>query len=444
MKKAIVVSTVVGAMAANHAYAFGINDLIGIGFRVGAELAGAAVSKAVDSVKESMRDPEAEARAKAEEERKLAEAFQKQVEQIEAERNLRPIDRERLILKLRRQQQWAQQVQAMAEAAEARQKAERDKIFTTSGFLGVVADAAMSSPSAVVAQAKLMTENPAWRAQQRVNNEIIFAQANAQVAAGIPQAKAKVALAQADVLQQTGIPQATMEAAVEAAKAMAQAGTNTHEVAAVVASASDAAEVARSHADSATAASEQPTASTRADVGKSPEADAFTPDLGRRIYIEFVGSPDETIKLRQRLAANGHRVVDTKDDADVAYIVEGEFSIPETKNHEGMTLAFGGLLQSPDKPIDPPAKKITGTISQGIGRFLLSAAAAQGQPVPAGAVPKSGVYQQEALLVIARQPKDGKETRHSVVKSANSESIIAAKLAQESVSELYAALGIDQ
>lgn len=438
MKRTVVLSTIVGLIAANPAHAFGVGDLIGIGLRAGAELAGAAVSKAVDSVKESMRDPEAEAKAKAEQERKLAEAFQKQVEQIEAERNLRPIDRERLILKLRRQQQWAQQVQAMAEAAEARQKAERDKIFTTSGFLGVVADATMSSPSAVVAQAKLMTENPLWRAQQRLNNEIIFAQANAQVAAGIPQAKAKVVLAQADMLQQTGAQKAATQAVVEAAKEMAQAGTDINEAAVAIESASDAADVARPRLERSTVTSESTAAAVQA------EPNAFTPDLGRRIFIEFVGSSEETSKLRQRLAANGHRVVETKEDADVVYIVEGEFSIPETKNHEGMTLAFGNLLQSPDRAIEPPAKKITGTLSQGLSRFLLGAAAAQGQPAPAGAVQKSGGYQQEALLVIARQPKDGKETRHSVFKSANSESIMAATLAQELVGELYVALGIEQ
>lgn len=438
MKRTVVLSTIVGLIAANPAHAFGVGDLIGIGLRAGAELAGAAVSKAVDSVKESMRDPEAEAKAKAEQERKLAEAFQKQVEQIEAEPNLRPIDRERLILKLRRQQQWAQQVQAMAEAAEARQKAERDKIFTTSGFLGVVADAAMSSPSAVVAQAKLMTENPLWRAQQRLNNEIIFAQANAQVEAGIPQAKAKAVLAQADMLQQTGAQKAATQAVVEAAKEMAQAGTDINEAAVAIESASDAADVARPRLERSTVTSESTAAAVQA------EPNAFTPDLGRRIFIEFVGSSEETSKLRQRLAANGHRVVETKEDADVVYIVEGEFSIPETKNHEGMTLAFGNLLQSPDRAIEPPAKKITGTLSQGLSRFLLGAAAAQGQPAPAGAAQKSGGYQQEALLVIARQPKDGKETRHSVFKSANSESIMAATLAQELVGELYVALGIEQ
>jgi len=438
VKRTIVLSAVVGVIAANPAHAFGIGDLIGIGLRAGAELAGAAVSKAVDSVKESMRDPEAETKEKAEQERKLAEAFQKQVEQIEAERNLRPIDRERLILKLRRQQQWAQQVQAMAEAAEARQKAERDKIFTTSGFLGVVADAAMSSPSAVVAQAKLMTENPLWRAQQRMNNEIIFAQANAQVAADIPQAKAKVVLAQADLLQQTGAQQATTQAVVEAAKATAQAGTDLKEVAVVVESASETEDAATPRLERSTVTSESTAAALQA------EPNAFTPDLGRRIFIEFVGSNEETTKLRQRLAAFGHRVVETKEDADVVYIVEGEYSIPETKNHEGMILAFGSLLQSPDRAIEPPAKKITGTISQGLSRLLFSAAAAQGQPVPAGAAQNSGGYQQEALLVIARQPKEGKETRHSVFKSANSESIMAAKFAQELVGELYSALGIEQ
>ncbi|PJF46097.1 MAG: hypothetical protein CUN48_15530, partial [Candidatus Thermofonsia Clade 3 bacterium] len=152
MKK-LIAANIVAALCATNAYAFGIGDIVSIGIQAGSKIVGAAVDAGLEKVKESMRDPEAEAREKAEQERKIAEAFQKQVDEIEAKPGLRPIDREKLVLTLRRQQEWAKQIQAFVEQAEARQKAERDKIFTASGFLGVVGEAALNTPSMVIARA---------------------------------------------------------------------------------------------------------------------------------------------------------------------------------------------------------------------------------------------------------------------------------------------------
>ncbi|MCX8013991.1 MAG: hypothetical protein N3A02_06845, partial [Rectinema sp.] len=128
-------------LISGNAQAFGLADIVGAGIRLGGELVGAAAGKAVDAVKESMRDPEEEARKKAEEERKLAEQLQKQIDKIEATPNLRPIDREKLVLQMKESYQAVKEMQAFIEKAEARQRAERDKIFTAEGFLGAVGSA---------------------------------------------------------------------------------------------------------------------------------------------------------------------------------------------------------------------------------------------------------------------------------------------------------------
>ncbi|TXF13548.1 hypothetical protein [Pelomicrobium methylotrophicum] len=400
----------------------------------------------MDAVKDSMRDPEAEAREKAERERKLAEQMQKQIDEIEKMPNLRPIDRERLVLKLKQTWRASKEMQALVERAEAQQKAERDKVLTLGGIAGAVGRAALSTPGMAVAQADLMVKNPLWRAQQRLNNEAVFRQADAQVAAGIPQARARLALAQADVLQKTGIQQAGTEVVVKAAEGVARQGVrkeDTERVAdaagQVSAEARDAASATAQETGAVPGATQHEAASDQ--PAQAPE-DAFSPDLGRKLYVEFVGSPKETQRLRELLAGRGHTIVAGKEEADVIYLIEGEYTIPETKQYGGVTVGVGELLENPAKTITPPENKLMGSIGAGISKFFLAAAAAQGQPVPADAMPKEGVFPQEVLLVIARQPKDGKETRASVVEKAESATIEAVKLSKGAKEDLYKALGI--
>jgi preprotein translocase subunit YajC len=446
MKKQLVATSIIAVFSATNAHAFGLGDIVSIGIQTGTKVIGAAVDAGVDKVKESMRDPEAEAREKAEQKRKLAEAFQKQADEIEAMPNLRPLDREKMILILRNQQKWAQQMQSFAAEAEARQKAERDKIFTASGFLGVVGKAALNTPSMAVARADAMTKDPVWRAEQRMRNEAVFAQADAQVAAGIPQAKSRVVLAQADMLQKSGINEAGTKAVMNTADAMTEAHITKQDLGTVAGAAANAKEDA-SRGTTATADAGQ-TQSEAVDAGAAAASaspkDAFTPDLGRKLYVEFVGSPSETEKLKTRLRAMGHTLVESKDEAEVVYLMEGEYSIQENRLHDGVTLSIGDLLETPDKPIPTPKKKLTGTLSLGLSKLMLGVAAAQGAQVPNGAIPQEGVYPQESLLVIARQPKGGKETRFHVLKHIESEILDGAGLAKTSRDELYAALGMSE
>lgn len=446
-KKTLIAACIVGGILPSaSAHAFGINDLISIGIKAGGEILGAAGSKAVDAVKDSMRDPEAEAREKAERERKLAEQMQKQIDEIEQMPNLRPIDRERLVLKLKQTWRASKEMQALVERAEAQQKAERDKVLTLGGIAGAVGRAALSTPGMAVAQADLMVKNPLWRAQQRLNNEAVFQQADAQVAAGIPQARARLALAQADVLQKTGIQQAGTEVVVKAAEGVARQGVRKEDAERVAdaagqvsAEARDAASATAQETGAVPGATQHEAASDQ--PAQAPE-DAFSPDLGRKLYVEFVGSPKETQRLRELLAGRGHTIVAGKEEADVIYLIEGEYTIPETKQYGGVTVGVGELLENPGKVIPAPEKKLMGSVGAGVSKFLLAAAGAQGQSVPQEMMPRDGVFRQEVLLVIARQPEDGKGTRFSVVRSIESADLRAGDLAAQAWKEMVEALGV--
>jgi len=383
--------------------------------------------------------------------------MQKQIDEIEARTELRPIDRERLVLQLKHMWKQSEEMRAFAERAEEQQKAERSKLLTVGGIAGVVGQAALNSPGIAVAQADLMTRNSAWRAEQRLNAQATIRQADMQVAAGIPQAKTKIALAQADVLNDTGAMQAGNRAVLDNVDELSRVQQATREADAAKQVASDGAghEPDAATPDTPIATPEVTThavggapievagnatvvAHADGDAGHepAPEPDAFSPDLGRFVWIEFEGSPTETATLRQKLRARGHTLTDDRTSAEVAYLLQGEFSIPETKLHDGLTVDAGGLLENPSQMIERPSKKMTGAISSGLGRFMLAAA---GASAPAA---QDGGYAQRALLVVARQPKGSKETRVSGVQRAQGDSIEATRLAKAALQDMYRLLGI--
>lgn len=443
MKKSLIAISISAAMfPAANALAFGIGDIVSIGIQAGGKLIGAAVDKATDAVKESMRDPEAEAREKAEQERKLAEQIQKQIDKIEATPGLRPIDRERMVLQIQEQYQAAKEMQAFVARAEARQKEERDKLFTLGGIVGVVGEAAMSSPSMVVARANAMAHDPVWRAQMRANNQAVFRQADAMVAAGEPQAKARVVLAQADALTKTGAPQAGAQAILDNAEALKEAQEAAKDAALAAAEAEEKEKIDAAMDETAAippvAGEKIAQASVEGktdDVKPEGSLDAFSLDLGKKIWIEFEDAPSETAMLRKLLESRGHALASAREEADVVYLIQGEFIIPQSKAHEDLTRSLGDLLEKPGQTIDPPAKKNMGAFQTGVASLMLAAAGAK-PPV------ETKGYTQQALLVIARQPKDGKETRASVLRKERGEEIMGGRLAKAAREELYGLLGV--
>lgn len=349
-------------------------DLLGIGVQVGGKLVGAAMDKMTE------KSPEELAKEQAEQDRKMAAQMDKDIASIEAQPNLRPIDRERLILKLRDLYAQNKEGAAFLARVDAQKRAERDKLFTAGGFTGVVGSAAVNQAGTHVAlkEADLAANDPnAYKNLQNVQQ--------AQSVANIVSAARKTA----EILSTPGEQPAS-------------------------------AVVAASHNGALPA-----------------DGDAFAPDMGKKIWIEFEGSQEQTDHFRKMLADRGHTLATSQDHAEVTYLVQGEYSIPDTGLYSGMIVPVSKILDNPSEEITPPEKKTSGSIKRGLSTFMLVAA---GQQVPKEA--QDNRYRQKVLLVLARQPKDGTETRVSVVSSTESEKIEATILAQKSLEEMLELLGI--
>lgn len=435
--KSLVVAAI-AAFSVTNAHAFGLGDLVSIGVQVGSKVVHSAGSAVADKIKDSMRDPEAEAAKKREEEQRIAQQFQKAAEEIEARPGLTSLQRERLVLMLQKQYEQAQAIRGFVEAAEARQREERDKIFTTAGFMGVVGEAAMNTPTVVMAKADMMVQAGIPQAKSRA----AIAQADALMATGIPQAKGKLAMAQADAVMKAGTPQAGTKLAMAQADAMAGNGISPGTNQALAEAVAQAKEQNNNAPQDATAPETAATAIPETQVAQT--GDAFSPDLGKKLYVDFVGTPTKTAELRRLLADRGHLLIDKPEEADVAYRIEGEYTVVETKQYDGLVKDVGGLLENPAQPIPQPEKKTMGSINLGLSRLMVGLATAQGAKVPANAAPvEQTSFKQEVLLVIARQPKDGKETRFSVRKTMDVQELRGVAMSREAVEELLKSLGLE-
>lgn len=389
------------------AMSFGLGDVIGPVLQVGAKLGGAAIDKAVDSVKDSIRNPEAEEAEKQQEERKMLEFFAKAQKEIEEREGLRPLQRERLVMALAQQYEQIQVFQKYAEAAEVQRRAERDKLFTTGGLLGLAADAAISSTTVAMARADM------------------------HLKAGVPKAQANAVFARAEGSPGTAIGQ-QIRADLTTGISNAAVGmvTPVHGVK------RDSAPVADTHfpdSNNQTATGEQ--------VAEA-EVDAFSLDRGRQIHVEFSGSPLLTKKIRDALASMGYTLVDSTDKSDVTYLIEGEFVIRETSRHDGMRLDVGNILEKPTQNIVLPEEKLTGKLGVGVSKFLSGLASANKKMTAGQGVSSEIAYRQEILLVIARQPVGGPETRFSITDHMTNPNIQAVHLADATVGKLFEKLGL--
>jgi len=355
-----------------HAELFG--DLIGIGVQVGGKLTGAAIDKMTE------KSPEELAQEREERDRQMAAQMERDLATIEAQPNLRPIDRERLILKYREMYAKNKDFEEFLKRSDAQKRAERDKLFTAGGLTGVVGNAAANQAGTHVAlkEADLAANDPAaYKNMQK-----------AQEAQNVAN---------------------TLSAAEKTAEILSQPGEQP--ASAVVA------------------------ATHNGDIPAT--GDAFAPDMGKKIWIKFEGSSEQTEQFRKALVERGHVLAESQDSAEVTYLVQGEYSIPDTGLYNGMIVPVGKILDNPSEEITPPEKKTSGSIKRGLSTFMLVAA---GQQVPKEA--QDNRYRQKVLLVLARQPKDGKETRVSVVSTTESEKIEATVLAKKSLDDMQSLLGI--
>ena len=429
-----IILCVILALPISNAQAFGLGDvvgnLIGAGMDAAGNVVGAVGGAAMDKVKDAFTDPAAEAKKKEDQKKAVANAMQAKIDQINAVPNLRPIDRQRLILSLQKFQNAAARLQGLQEQSEAAQKAQRAQVFTASGMMGIAGNALTSMPGLQVAQASAMASNPLYRQALKAQNTVATSEAQLAVAAKIPQTESKVTLAETDAITKSGINQIGAKADMKLADASANLQVTPEKVgaASVMADAAGA-----KPSDGALGAQ-----ASQADIlAPKKVTDAFNQDLGRKIYVNFVDSPKQTAYITNVLKSRGYDVVDKKEQADVIYLVEGEYYVTKTSLYNGITQEIGVYLDSPNTVIAPPERKLSGTISAGLAGLALGM---QGVKLPSNA----GVYDQEVLLVVARQPKGDSETRYYVVKAEKNARLDGVVLAQKAKDEIYRMLGISE
>lgn len=401
-------------LAATPAHAF-LNELIGAGVEVGGKLLGAGI----DKVKDSMKDHEAEARQKKEAQDKQLNAFNEAVARVEERTDLTPLQKERAVRRVQQQFDFANRIAALDEQTQAHRKAQRDRMFTAEGMLDTVGNAAVGAASTRIALAK----------------------ADAMVAAGVPQAQTRNVFSQIDAA-------AVNDAREKTQRVLAMAAVSTVESAAAqlpTAQVSDDEAAARPPVavSSENQALIHAATATEVRVAASLPMTAFTPDLERKISLIFVGAPKTQDALRARLVAMGHQVVEDVSVADVIYRIEGEYVVPEGKQFSGTRQSFGEILDA--KAIAwQPERKMAGTIGAGVTKFMFALGKAQGAQIPKELeVGNSDSLKQDVLLVISREPKDGKATRASVSRVASSPDVQAVPMVLATYAELLEQLGVN-
>lgn len=440
MFRMLIVTTALMLANAAPVQAFDVlGTVIGAGVRVGAELGGAVIGKAVDSVKDALRDPEAEAAEQREQDRKMLETIAASQREIEAREGLTPLQRERLSMALMQQYEQVQIFRKRAEEMEALRRAQRDKLFTLGGVAGLAFDATLSSAPVAMAKADMMVKAGIPQAQGR--STISISGANAAPGNGLgnnPQLRAAVADGAAGAIKSAVNAsvgaESTQQAHVANAVVDGVAGTINPAAAAPIDPLSR-----QDQAAEALGAVLPPLALPETQGGASPAAPgqalapesgiAFTPDRGRKIHLEFAGSPTLTRKMRAALTQKGFDLVEQPEQAEVRYVIEGEFLVRKTNRHKRLQLDVGALLENPGQPVGHPEE----ILGAKIGGMLFGGAIGG---------PKVSGFQQEVLLVIARQKAGEPESRVAVTKRMRLEKIVAAPLARDAAEELFERLGL--
>lgn len=363
--------------------AIGMGDLVGAGIHVVGQIGGAVIDKAMED------SPEEKARKQEKEKQEHDAKFKEVIAKIEERRDISPLEKEKLTRAAARNFGAAETISNLAVQQELQRKAQRDQMLTAGGIAGVVGGAAMNTPSVMMAKADLM------------------------VKAGIPQAQSRAAINGANDLMKTGRPQAQSKAAVDAATiAMnggkvdvpaagdVQLGGTAQDRAAAEAGVMDAISQNQGEIDKAKAVVE---AAKPKELPSVPQvANLSTMDMGRKVYVEFVGSKKLTDRLVQAFKDNGHDVVESEKEAEVVYQFDADYAIAEEPSREGTIIRVGQFVEE-GKAIELKPKGAS--VKQMVGGFLL---AMGGKAVPERK--DSGLYRQAALFV-ANRHAEGKDMR---------------------------------
>lgn len=166
MRKLRVLMLVAIVLSANEASAVGIADFVSAGINVVGKVGGAMVDKAMeDSPEEMERKRQKEA---ADREAKFHEAIAK----IESRTDITPLDKEKLTRQISKTFGMAETISNLSAQQELRRREQRDQILTGGGIVGVVGDAALNTPSAIMARADIAVKTGVPQAQPFIALEL--------------------------------------------------------------------------------------------------------------------------------------------------------------------------------------------------------------------------------------------------------------------------------
>ena len=73
----------------------------------------------------------------------------------------------------------------------------------------------------------------------------------------------------------------------------------------------------------------------------------LTADRGRKVFIEFLASPKLTAAARASLASSGFELVDTREQADVVYELDGAFQALRPATRRTAEVRVGDYAENP-------------------------------------------------------------------------------------------------
>lgn len=393
------------------ASAFGIGDLVGAGIQVVGKVGGAMIDKALEDSPEEMAD-------KNKKEAQAREAnYQAAIAKIEARNDVTPLEKEMLTRQIAKTMGMAETISNMAAQQEIQRRANRDQLLTGGGIVGVVGDAALNTPSAVMARADLA------------------------VKAGIPQSESNRAINGANVLMKTGQPQATSQSAIEAAssgigrdgsRAGVQLGgsdTNKMQTAAGVMGIIDTHRAEMDQTAAQLEAAKPKQLRSREEVSNLVDL-----DKGRKIFVEFAGGKQLTELLKRAFMDRGLEMVSSASEADVVYQFDGMYSVNSTPNRDGLKEPVGAYYDSPRRLEEP---KTQTSMKSMVGGLLSTIARA-----PATSKPSSTTGFQQGVLMVANRRFEGKDIRVSALVSKESGMLEPDSLIKEAMEQIIAKVGV--
>ena len=413
MKKILGLVVAAFIMQSNSASAVGIGDFISAGINVIGKVGGAAIDKAMEDSPEEME------RKRQKEQIDREAKFHEAVAKIESRSDITPLDKERLTRQMSKTMGVAETISNLAAQQEMNRRAQRDQMFTAGGMAGVVGDAALSTPSAIMARADLAVKT------------------------GAPQAESRRAIAGANELMKTGLPQAQSRAAVEAAMTGGavrpsvnangiQLGGTPEDRASVGEAIQNA--IAQHQGELDKAKAEVEAAKPKELLSEPEPTNLSSLDKGRKVYVEFVGGKKLTEQLQLAFRNSGHTVVASAAEAEVVYQFDAEYFVSPEGHRDGLNKRVGPYSDNP-QPLEEP--KVQSSMKNAVGGFLASMA---GIPVKQ---PTSSTYRQSVLMV-ANRHFNGQDARVSAIAAEESGMLEPDMLIKEALQEIIKTVGVNE